>query len=109
MKTTLFNSLPLLAVTLLGILPRYASADNNILATSGFEDCLDNPTIKVQKFNVQFDRNTNMVDFDVAGNSQEIQNVTASMQITAYGKQIYENSFDPCGDKVHVPQLCPGK
>ena len=58
--------------------------------------------------NITFDRTTNNIQFDVAGSSTEIQNVTADITVSAYGKQVYSKQFDPCGDDLHVPQLCPG-
>lgn len=70
---------------------------------------MQNGTIQVQKMDIKFDRSTNNIQFNVAGTSEKQQNVTASLAISAYGKQVYQKDFDPCGDQVHVPQLCPGK
>lgn len=79
----------------------------DILKTQGFQSCLDNSTIKVNKLDVQYDRSAGEVTFDVAGTSTEKQNVTASLVVTAYGKQVYKKDFDPCSPKID--QLCPGR
>lgn len=106
--TTFSRDLSLLALTVFTLLPSYAAADSNVISTQGFQSCMPNSTIKVERMNVQFDRSTNRVTFDVAGESGEAQNVTASLEISAYGKQIYQKDFDPCATEVHVPELCPG-
>lgn len=91
----------------LGALPvRVLSAD--ILKTSGFTSCLDNSDIKVTNLNVQYDRTKGSVTFDVAGTSAKVQNVTASLIVSAYGKEVYTKNFNPCDDDSKVVQLCPG-
>ena len=80
----------------------------DVLSSSGFTSCLQNSTVTVNTANVQFDRTTGVVDFDVAGTSSKEQNVTASLVVTAYGKQVYQKSFDPCDPATLVDQLCPG-
>ena len=82
---------------------------NDILQTSGFTTCLDNSEINVTALNIQYDRSTQQITFDVAGNSQKEQNVTASLYVTAYGKQVYQKDFNPCDDATKVVQLCPGE
>lgn len=84
---------------------RVLAAD--VLRTKGFSSCLDNSTIKVNNLNVQYDRSAGVVTFDVGGTSTKSQNVTASLTVTAYGKQVYQKDFDPCSPKID--QLCPGK
>ncbi|KAI9725549.1 MAG: hypothetical protein M1828_003037 [Chrysothrix sp. TS-e1954] len=97
-----FISLPVL----LAFIPSVVLADD-VLETHGFTTCLDDPTIQVKKMNIEFDRDTNTVNFDVAGVSTEIQNVTGSIQISAYGKTAFSKDFNPCGSEIHVDQLCP--
>ena len=80
----------------------------DVLATNGFQSCLNNGTIKVQQMNVKFDHSTNRVNFDVAGTSEREQNVTAHLEVFAYGHTVYTKDFDPCGTDPHVDQLCPG-
>ncbi|KAK5130249.1 hypothetical protein LTR04_004991, partial [Oleoguttula sp. CCFEE 6159] len=57
--------------------------------------------------NVEYNKDTKQVTFDVAGSSSEIQNVTASMKVLAYGKQVYQKDFNPCDKDTFVAQLCP--
>lgn len=78
-----------------------------ILSTNGYTTCSDNPTIEVTAMNLQYNKDTNEVVFDVAGTSSEEQYVNASIVVTAYGKQVYQKSFQPCDPKTYVAQLCP--
>lgn len=80
----------------------------DILQTNGFSSCLDNPVVQVQKMDIQFNKETNKLDFDVAGTNTKTQNVTASMLVTAYGKEVYHKDFNPCDPDSYVAQLCPG-
>lgn len=89
---------------LLAALPA-AVLGGDVLKTQGFSSCLDNSTIKVNALNVQYDRGSGTVTFDVGGTSDKEQNVTASLIVTAYGKQVYQKDFDPCSPKI--AQLCP--
>ena len=93
---------------ILGALSRIALA-GDILQTSGFTTCADNTEITVTALNIAFDRSTKQITFDVGGTSAEVQNVTASLIVTAYGNQVYQKDFDPCDDDTKVIELCPGK
>lgn len=79
----------------------------DILKTNGFSMCSDNSDITVQQLNIEFNRATKKIDFDVAGTSAKSQNVTATMIVTAYGKQVYTKEFNPCDTNNFVAQLCP--
>ena len=81
----------------------------DILKTNGFTTCLNNSTITVKNLNVEYNRAAGTVTFDVAGTSSKTQNVTASLTVTAYGKQVYQDAFNPCEKDTLVSQLCPGK
>ena len=43
----------------------------------------------------------------MAGSSAESQDVIATLIVSAYGKQIYSDTFDPCASDTKVDQLCP--
>lgn len=91
----------------LGALPaRVLGGD--ILSTDGYTICMNDPTVTVNTMNVKYDRSTNLVTFDVSGSSSESQNVTAQIVVTAYGEQVYKNTFDPCSKATLVTELCPG-
>lgn len=79
----------------------------DILKTNGFSTCSNNSTITVNNVDIQFDRSTNLVTFDVSGSSAETQEVTATLSVTAYGESIYTKTFDPCAADTKVEQLCP--
>ena len=79
----------------------------DILTSSGFANCNPNADIRVNHANITFDRTTGTVYFDVSGTSTKVQNVSAELVVTAYGKEVYNNVFDPC--KQQIKQLCPGK
>ena len=81
----------------------------DILKTNGFSDCSNNSTITVNNVDLQFDRSTNLITFDVSGSSSKSQQVTATLTVTAYGVQVYQKTFDPCDASTKVEQLCPCK
>lgn len=78
----------------------------DVLSTNGFTTCLDNSEIQVDKLNVQYNKNTRKLTFDVAGESKSAQNVTANLVVTAYGKEVYSREFSPCDEGMD--EMCPG-
>lgn len=82
---------------------------DDILETIGFTNCKSNARVTVQKVDITYNNNNKTVTFDVAGTSARVQNVTAVLNVTAYGNQIYSNTFNPCDRKTFVEQLCPGR
>lgn len=100
------TSLALLASV--AILPGVLGGD--ILHTDGFTDCNNgSSTVQVNNLDISFDKSTNQITFDVSGTSAEEQKVTAELIITAYGVNVYSDTFDPCAESTKVDQLCPGK
>ncbi|KAF2218549.1 hypothetical protein BDZ85DRAFT_245030 [Elsinoe ampelina] len=95
-----------LPVFLLTALPVGVIA-GDVLSTNGFTVCSDNPSIQVNKLNIQFDKSSRKVTFDVGGTNAQEQNVTASIIATAYGREVYKQSFNPCDAANFVSQLCP--
>jgi hypothetical protein len=59
--------------------------------------------------NIEYNKDTGEVVFDVAGTSNKEQEITASLTVSAYGQQVYKKDFDPCDPASKVAQLCPGK
>ena len=80
----------------------------SILKTDGYASCADNTDIKVNKLDLEFDKDTKKITFDVAGSSAKSQKVMATLTVNAYGKQVYKNTFNPCDSGTKVDQLCPG-
>lgn len=102
-----FSTLSTISLLLLGTLPGRAFADQ-ILQTSGFSTCLSGSTITVQNVDVAYNNDNHTVSFNVAGTSTQTMNVTAQLNVTAYGISVYQNSFNPCFTSTFVSQLCPG-
>ncbi|KAL1310822.1 hypothetical protein AAFC00_001059 [Neodothiora populina] len=98
LKALLLIALSTLPVRVLG---------GDVIATDGFTTCVDNATISVNRMDVAYDRTTNQVTFDVSGTSSVSQNVTARIDVTAYGISVYSNTFNPCEGQNYVEQLCP--
>ncbi|KAL6707855.1 hypothetical protein ACN47E_003755 [Coniothyrium glycines] len=80
----------------------------DILKTNGYSSCLSGASdIRVNKLDIEFDRTTKKVKFDVSGTNDKEQEVMATLIVNAYGKEVYRNSFDPCEGATKVAQLCP--
>lgn len=80
----------------------------DVLKTNGYSSCLSGASdIKVNKLDIEFDRSTKKVVFDVSGTNEKEQNVMATLIVNAYGKEVYRNEFDPCKGDNKVDQLCP--
>ncbi|KAJ4336200.1 hypothetical protein N0V95_008683 [Ascochyta clinopodiicola] len=92
----------LLASAPLGVLA------GDVLKTNGYSSCLTgNSDIKVNKLDIEFDRSTKKVKFDVSGTNAKEQKVMATLQVNAYGKSVYSKTFNPCDTDTKVDQLCP--
>lgn len=102
------STLSTLSLVLIGTLPGRVLAGQT-LTTTGFTSCLADSDISVQKMAVTYDNTAKTVTFDVAGSSTKSQNVTAEINVTAYGISVYSNSFNPCDSTTFVEQLCPSK
>ncbi|KLU87740.1 hypothetical protein MAPG_06733 [Magnaporthiopsis poae ATCC 64411] len=97
----------LAAVALATMAMVQGAAGADILQTIGFSNCGPNANIQVQKVDIQYNNENKTVSFDVAGSSSRVQNVTAVLNVTAYGQQVYSNTFNPCAKGTFVSQLCP--
>ncbi|KAF2724261.1 TRP-domain-containing protein [Polychaeton citri CBS 116435] len=95
------RSYPLLLLSTLPV----SVLGGDILSTNGFSSCVDNPDIQVKAMNIQYDRNTRVINFDVAGSSNKAQKVEATLVVSAYGQQVYTKSFNPCD--TGMAEMCP--
>ncbi|RPA76819.1 TRP-domain-containing protein [Ascobolus immersus RN42] len=77
----------------------------DVLKTNGFTTCLVTDEIKVTRMNIEYSKKTNEVTFDLAGISAKEQYVMAELRVTAYGKEVYTETFDPC--EKDIKALCP--
>ncbi|TGO46307.1 hypothetical protein BCON_0332g00070 [Botryotinia convoluta] len=100
------STLSTLSLVLIGTLPGRVLAAQT-LTTTGYTSCLADSNISVQKMAVTYDNDAKTVTFDVAGSSTKSQNVTAEINVTAYGISVYSNTFNPCDSTTFVEQLCP--
>lgn len=80
---------------------------DSVLTTSGFTNCNTTAEIKVNKADITYDQDQQQVTFDLSGTSTKVQNVSATLKVTAYGQDVYSNSFNPCETGTYVEQLCP--
>ncbi|KAF1985374.1 DUF907 domain protein [Aulographum hederae CBS 113979] len=94
----------LTSLLLLGALPAGVFA-TDVLKTDGFSTCSNNTDIQVTKMNMEYNRGSGQVTFDVEGTSAVEQDVTAAIVVTAYGKEVYRKDFDPCDSGIRP--LCP--
>ncbi|KAK9366057.1 hypothetical protein V1509DRAFT_649053 [Lipomyces kononenkoae] len=84
---------------------RFVQADGTI-GTSTFYTCDNiNATIIASNFSVSYSQQTKNITFDIAGTSEEQQNVTATIFVSAYGKNLFNYTFDPCD--YNIGPLCP--
>ena len=95
-----------LPLVLLSALPA-GVLGGDVLSTTGFSTCMNNPTVKVTKLDVTYNKNTRQLDFDVAGASEVVQKVKAKLVVSAYGQDVYTKDFDPC--TTGMTEMCPGK
>ncbi|KAH8179915.1 transient receptor potential (TRP) ion channel domain-containing protein [Sarocladium implicatum] len=79
----------------------------DILKTVSFRACGNNTDITVNRADISFNADTKVISFDVSGSSAREQNVTAVLQVSAYGNDIFSNEFNPCDKGTFVEQLCP--
>lgn len=80
---------------------------DQILTTTGFVDCGSLPSITISELSMTYDNNAQTITFDIEGTSTNSQNVTATLDVTAYGISAFTNTFNPCDPKTLVEQLCP--
>ncbi|KAF5013424.1 hypothetical protein FDECE_568 [Fusarium decemcellulare] len=80
---------------------------DNVLRTSGFTDCGSEPDMRVDKLELAYDNDKKKITFDVSGESDTLRNVSAYLEVTAYGQQVYSNEFNPCSKDNYIEALCP--
>ncbi|KAH8660904.1 hypothetical protein BGZ60DRAFT_530904 [Tricladium varicosporioides] len=85
----------------------YTGSAGDTLKLSQFSDCQSDADIIVDRINTEYDATTRQIIFDIAGRSKKVQNVTASLKVEAYGKDVYTKSFNPCDATTFVAGLCP--
>ncbi|KAK4548882.1 hypothetical protein LTR36_008655 [Oleoguttula mirabilis] len=94
----------LLPLAILSILP-VSVLGGDILSTTSYSICMSNGTVQVNALDVTYNKNTRVLTFDVSGSSTVVQNVSAEMTVSAYGKTVYTKTFDPCD--AGMTEMCP--
>ncbi|KAK9474076.1 uncharacterized protein V1510DRAFT_374352 [Dipodascopsis tothii] len=82
-----------------------AAAASNVISTGTYYSCSDSDYLDVSEFYLSYDKTSQNVTFNIAGTTTESLNVTATLEVTAYGKQVFSYSFDPCD--YGISELCP--
>lgn len=102
-RTTIWGAAVAAAVLTKGVLAA------EVLKTSGFTNCNTDSSIQVNNVDIEYDKTSQTVTFDVSGTSKVEQKVMATLNVTAYGISVYSNTFNPCSNSTYVEQLCPGE
>ena len=97
------SSLIALLISLLTFSP-IASA-TRLIESKSLNPCQENSNFTASLFNVVFFPDNDTVTFDVVGVSSIQGNVTAELQVTAYGFTIVKETLNPC--TMNLPGLCP--
>ncbi|KAG5925666.1 hypothetical protein E4U42_004065 [Claviceps africana] len=90
----------------LGLMVAQVMGDQ-VLRTNGFSDCGSDRSINMDKINIVYNNEKKTVSFDLAGSSTKERNVTAVLNVSAYGNTVYSNSFNPCDKATYFERLCP--
>ena len=85
-----------------------AVSAKDTLKICSFSECLENADIIINNVDMEYDADIRGIKFDVTGTSSTSQNVTVSLKVEAYGKDVYHISFNPCDPATFVAGLCPG-
>ncbi|KAH0491247.1 hypothetical protein TgHK011_002685 [Trichoderma gracile] len=80
---------------------------DQVLTTTGFLDCGSMPSITINQLSMTYDNDAQIITFDIEGTSTSSENVTATLDVTAYGISAFTNTFNPCDPQTLVEQLCP--
>ncbi len=76
-----------------------------LIESKSLNPCQANSSFTATLFNVVFTPDNNTLAFDVVGVSSIQGNVTAELEVIAYGFTIVKQKLDPC--TMHLQGLCP--
>ncbi|KAF1813480.1 TRP-domain-containing protein [Eremomyces bilateralis CBS 781.70] len=99
------NVIPSSLLLLLPALIPSTSADR-LLQSTALSACMKNPKFSASRFNVLFTPDDAIVHFNVTGNSLISGNVTAALDVFAYGYKAVSTDLNPC-DSEDLAGLCP--
>ena len=90
-------------VFLLSLLPLVSS--ERFIESKSLNPCQKHSKFSASLFNVVFTPENRTVHIDVVGVSAIAGNITAEIEVIAYGYRVLRQSFNPCN--VDLPGLCP--
>lgn len=93
----------LIVTTLLSLCPSTFAL--NLIESKSLNPCQVNSSFTATLFNVVFTPDNNTIAFDVVGVSSISGNVTAELEVIAYGYRIVKQKLDPC--TMNLGGLCP--
>lgn len=94
----------LLVTSILVTLPSLSSA-LRIIESKSLNPCQANSQFTASLFNVAFTPDNNTLSFDVVGVSSIDGNVTAELEVIAYGFTALRQKLDPCA--MNLQGMCP--
>lgn len=90
-------------VFLLSLLPLASS--ERLIQSKSLNPCQQNSKFSASLFNFIFTPENRTVHIDVVGVSSITGNITAEVEVIAYGYRVLRQTFDPCN--LDLPGLCP--
>lgn len=98
-----FPALTLLLPAFFSIIPTISAL--RLIESKSLNPCQDNSSFTATLFNVVFTPDNNTLAFDVVGVSSIQGNVTAELEVIAYGFTAMKQRLDPC--TMNLRGLCP--
>ena len=83
----------------------FTTSAERIIESRSLISCMDNSKFTASLFQVSFNPDTRIIDFDINGISEINSNVTATLQVYAYGYKVMDQILDPC--KSGMRGMCP--
>jgi hypothetical protein len=77
-----------------------------MLESSSLNPCMENSKFSATLFNVRFTPDNQTLFFNINGVSAIAGNVTAELDVIAYGLNLYKKKINPC-DEEDFSGLCP--
>lgn len=83
----------------------FTTSAERIIESRSLLSCMENSKFTASLFQVSFNPDTRIIAFDINGVSSINNNVTAIMQVYAYGYKVMDQVMDPCKSKMRG--MCP--
>jgi len=83
----------------------FTASAERIIESRSLLSCMEDSKFTASLFQVSFNPDTRVIAFDINGVSSINKNVTAVMQVYAYGYKVMDQVMDPC--KSQMRGMCP--